>query len=167
MAHIGGDARAPMRSGTGERMRSFDMTMETSSGNIVQSIEQTSVGGVRRAHDLGEGVRHAVGKARTRLADGAPIEGIRQVTIEGTVPSMRSSGVGPTGVDKVTGERWIATTQLPPVRKYHGNLYDEVATYLAEQPDATLLDVVTLVDRTSGAVLCRWIRNGPTWRTIR
>lgn len=166
IAHIGNDLRAPVRPGTLERMRSFDLALETSRGEIVKSIEQTSVGAVRRAHDLGPGVRHAIGKARDRLIDGAPIEGLRYVTIEGRIPPMRASAAGPTGIDRATGERWISTTHVPPMRKHDGNLYDEVASYLDAQKDSSLLDGVTLLDRT-GEVISKWERLGTTWRIAR
>lgn len=52
------------------------------------------------------------------------------------------------------------------MRKHDGNLYDEVASYLDAQKDSSLLDGVTLLDRT-GEVISKWERLGTTWRIAR
>jgi hypothetical protein len=57
----------------------------------------------------------------------------------------------------------LVTAEKPPRRLMQGNLYKDIEEHLAVLGDNQLLDVVALVDRTSGKPLARFERNGTKW----
>ncbi|MEQ1737418.1 MAG: hypothetical protein ABL886_13565, partial [Rhodoglobus sp.] len=96
-----------------------------------------------------------------------PIPGRREVTVIAAIAPPRTTKAGTQSIDPLTGDRVRLTREVPPRRVLEGNLYDGMAGEMSKLPDHTLVDVVTLLDRTSGRVLARFERMDDTWRVIR
>jgi hypothetical protein len=160
--HIGGDHRAPMRPGTTEKMQSFDMTAESSSGKVTASIEVTSVKEpLYRPAGIGAAFDHGVDKLKTRIADKAPIPGEHELTIlaELGTPTTKNKKGGSRSINPTNGDMLRVTAEKPPRTLNEGNLYASIAVYLSKIPNEGLLHYICLIDRKSGAVLARFRRN--------
>ncbi|MEQ1737420.1 MAG: hypothetical protein ABL886_13575 [Rhodoglobus sp.] len=59
------------------------------------------------------------------------------------------------------------TRQNPPRKVPQGNLYDDMARHMADIPEHDLVDLITLVDRTTGGVRATLKRDGSTWKVVR
>ncbi len=161
IVNIGGDGRAPVRAGTSERMSSYDMTVESPSGQVIANVEVTEIRGPLYADaELGDAVRHGIGKVKARIADGVPITGERHVTIVG---ELRKARVHKGGTHEISrdGERTLRTRDGRVISE--GNLYERMATHMSAIERHELVDRITLVDKTSGDVLAEFERKGTTW----
>lgn len=167
--HIGGDNRAPVRKGTTESMKSFDMTAESKGGKVSDSIEVTGLDDpIYRAPQIRKPIEHAAEKIADRVAGKAAIPGRHEVTVlvELGPPTTKGAKHGSKSIDPANGDMILVTAEKPPRRLRQGNLYDDIAEHLSLIGDNANLDVVTLVDRASGKLLARFERNQNTWRHV-
>lgn len=168
--HIGGDHRAPIRKGTSESMRSFDLTSESRRGKVFDSVEVTGLDDpIYRAPQIRKPIEHAADKVVDRIAGKEPIPGTHEVTVlvELGPPTTKGAKHGSKTIDRASGDMILMTAENPPRRIRQGNLYEDIAEHLALVGNNQHLDVVTLVERTSGTVLARFERTGKTWRYAR
>lgn len=177
IVNIGGDGRAPTRpSNPGEQMRSFDITVEDPSGTVNRSVEVTTVDNPVSQHgDVTNGIRHAADKANDRAnptnpIDTAPIPGQHDVTIrmDLDVGSTRIGGgrtreILPDGTVRIID----ADGQFRPRRGNPSNIFDSIGDNLPNIGNIDQLDRVTLTDKSSGAVLAEYVKNGGTWTRVR
>jgi hypothetical protein len=165
--NVAGDANAPLRPGTNERLPSFDITVEGPRGNVIRSIEVTTIDApVSREPQITPGIRHASDKAAERIASGNPIPGDLEVNIRMQV----DVGVTPQGgvmrevlPDGTVNLRRPDTGAI--VRT--SNIFDDFADHLATIQDNALLNRVTLVELRTGNVLAVYERHGPVWTRVR
>jgi uncharacterized protein DUF4157 len=165
VVHIGNDQRAPLRT-SGERMRSFDQTVETRAGAVETSVEVTSIADPLEADaDLSTAVKHGIGKVRSRVADKAPIPGEHHLTIYAEIskPTMTKKG---TRVIDADGNRVLHTKNGLQIKE--GNLFANMAEHISTVPDNHLLDLVTVVDRHTGRVVVefRFDPSTSTWLPV-
>jgi len=150
VVHIGNDQRAPLRT-SGDRMRSFDQTIETRGGTIEKSVEVTSIATPLEADaDLSPGVKHGIGKARSRVADHAPIPGEHHLTIYAELSKPTTTKKGTRIID-ADGNRVLHTKN--GLRIKEGNLFANMAVHISTVPDNQLLHQITVVDRHTGRVI--------------
>lgn len=165
--NIGADERAP-RGPDGARLKSFDMSVNDLDGNVVRSVEMGSIQKpVTEAHHLTPAIQHAIKKAADRKALGQAIPGkleaVVQIFLPERVPMKRS------GVLQISreGDVVFVTNGRPPKSLAKGNLFEEFAQHISSIPGNRLLDVATIVDKETGAVLGRIERAGAIWEKTR
>jgi hypothetical protein len=168
--HIGGDNRAPVRKGTAEKMKSFDMTAESRTGKVSDSVEVTGLDDpLYRAPQMNKPIEHAAQKVVDRAAGKEAIPGRHEVTVivELGKPTTKGAKRGSRSIDPANGDMILVTAEKVPRRLKQGNLYEDIAEHLAVLGDNQRLDVVTLVDRASGKPLARFERTGNKWELKR
>ncbi len=160
--NVGGDARAPTRP-DGSPMRSFDFTVEDPGGAVTRSVEVTSVRAVTRAGDISPRIRHANAKIRGRIADGEPIPGQYEVSVEINL-SVGERGIGRGRIRRIS-ESGDITIIYPGGREIaQGNIFDDFVGHL-NTPLGREVDFVTTVDQ-SGQVLAQYEKAGGAWTRI-
>jgi hypothetical protein len=174
--HIGGDQRAPRRvSDPTAVMPAFDLTVETSDGGAIRSVEVTTVDApVSQVGDITPGLRHAIDKVESRARppdprDAHPIPGDREVTIRMTLAvgdaplrGGRVRRIAPNGeVRIIDGDGQFRVRPGNPT-----NIYEDIATNLGAVAHHENLSRVTLVDQSTHAVLARYERAGTIWKRI-
>ncbi|MHA6618479.1 preprotein translocase subunit SecA [Pseudonocardia sp. DLS-67] len=167
VVRVGLENNAPMRPGTNQPMKEFDLTVETPDGQVVASVEVTSVDKpVSQPSDVTNGVRHAVDKAADRQGTPTPIAGNRQVIIHMSLDVGRRSMRG--GLIREIQPDGTLTLFRPdgktPIKdnRSTGNLYDDIAQNLPAIKNHKLLDRVTLIDDVTGRETV-YVRDGETW----
>lgn len=170
---VAGEVNAPPRPGRpGEQTRSFDIEIRDSSGNVVRSVEVTTIANpVDDVAQITPGVRHATDKAAERIAEGLPIPGRLDATIQmrvnvGRHPVPRNPSVLIEVLPDGTVNQLRADTgAVIPGRTT--NIFDDFTGNLGTIGNNQLLDRVTLVDPATGTVLGQWERVGGTWVRVR
>jgi hypothetical protein len=166
VVNVGGDARAPMDSATGRRLASFDLAVEIPGGTVTRSVEVTTLqDALHRAPQITDGVRHAADKVAHRQAAGFPIPGARDATIRVELNTSQSSRRGEIRQIHPNGDRMLVTRDGRHIRE--GNLFDDISSHISRAKNAEHLDRVTLVDKTTGAVLADYERVGNAWNRMR
>ena len=143
-------------------MKEFDLELQTPAGEVVSSVEVTSVAKrVSQPSDVTNGVRHAVDKVFDRLGTEEPIEGSPQVLIHitldvGRTPLRRglTREISPDGTLQI----FRPDGQTIRSNRTSGNLYDDIAANLSRVQDHALLDRVVLVDQTGRRIV--YVREG-------
>jgi hypothetical protein len=164
--NVGGDAHAPNDRTTGNKLPSFDMTMETPGGTIQRSVEVGSVDGtVNKGADLVVGVGHAADKVAVRNLKGEPIPGAHDATIRATVAKEWRQGKAGTVEIQPNGDRVRITKDGQRIAMT--NIFDELTGKIADSPNHVLLDRIAIVDSTTGAILAEYQRSGSIWGRLR
>lgn len=164
VVNVGGDARAPKSEG--DSMASFDLSVDDAAGNVVRSVEMTSLTEpVTEASDFSPALKHAASKVTRRNAKNNAVPGKIEAVLEATVPSTAQRGGGVLQIAR-NGDVVLVTRGVPPMHLPKGNLFEKFATHASKVPNNELVDMVTIVDRSTGDVLGRITRNGKVWKRV-
>jgi hypothetical protein len=168
---VGGDANAPRNPATGDPLQSFDMTVEDPAGNVVKSVEVTTVDNpVIGAPDLTPGVRHAADKVASRNAAGVPVPGEHEVSIRMRLDVGRQPVGGLTREIFPNGDVVLTRPDgavVPNRRSPTGNIFNDVPINLRGVANEALLDHIVLVDPNTGNVVAAFDRTPAGWVRVR
>jgi len=163
---VGAESHAPLRPGsTTETAKSFDLEVKDSTGKVTGSTEFKRLDTpVEKVENLRDSVRHGADKAAQRAAEGIPIEG----TLETTIQMTLDVGIKPAGPNSIEiladGTRNIIRADTGAIAKTT-NIFDDVANFLSGVENNGNLNVVNLVDDT-GKLLASYQRTGAVWVRI-
>jgi hypothetical protein len=170
VVRVGRENNAPLRPGTtDQRMKEFDLSVETPGGRVVKVVEVTSVAKpVATKGDVSGGVRHAVDKVLDRQGSAHPLQGSREALIHMTLDvgeaHMGRGGRGPVRkIDRDGTVRFFQPDGKTPIemKSTSGNVYDDIAGNLSSVKNNALLDRITLVDQSGRRIVFE--RQGTTW----
>lgn len=161
--NVGGDARAPRSNG--DPQASFDLSIDDAAGKTTRSLEMTSVDDpVENASHLSSAISHAADKVSRRKAAGKPIPGKIESIVEiDLAQTVRKGSSGELHISR-SGDIVQVTPTIPPKLLPKGNIFAEFAKNASKIKNHQLVDVVTVVDRKTGAVLGRIERDGAAWK---
>jgi hypothetical protein len=163
---VGAESNAPPRPGApNEKAKSFDLEVKDSTGKVTGSTEFKRLETpVEKVENLRDSVRHGADKAAERAAEGIPIEG----TLETTIQMTLDVGIRPAGPNSIEiladGTRNIIRADTGAIAKTT-NIFDDFAKFLSGVENNGYLNVVNLVDDT-GKLIASYQRTGAVWVRI-
>jgi hypothetical protein len=163
---VGAENNAPPRPGApNEKAKSFDLEVKDSTGKVTGSTEFKRLDTpVEKVENLRDSVRHGADKAAERAAEGIPIEG----TLETTIQMTLDVGIRPAGPNSIEiladGTRNIIRADTGAIAKTT-NIFDDFAKFLSGVENNGYLNVVNLVDDT-GKLIASYQRTGAVWVRI-
>jgi hypothetical protein len=165
---VGSEMKAPPNpNNPSEPLPSFDITVNQD-GITQRSVEVGSiVEPVKSGGEMTEGVSHAARKVAVRDANNRPIPGKRDAIIQISLEKRVDKKSG--GVIEIApnGDRVLITKQIPADRRDMLNIFDEFTGKISNGDPANLLDRVTVVDATSGALFAQYDKNNGVWQRVR
>jgi hypothetical protein len=167
VVRVGRENNAPVRPGTDQRMKEFDLSVETPGGEVVKVVEVTSVATpVANKGDVSGGVRHAVDKVVDRQGSTHPLQGDREALIHMTLDVGKKKTPGGGQVREILPDGTLTFFRpdgTTPIRSNatRGNVYQDIAANLPKVQNHTLLDRITLVDQHGQRIV--FVREGKTW----
>jgi hypothetical protein len=161
VVRVGLENKPLYNKGSNERLKEFDVALQTPDGKVVASIEVKALQNtVRKATDLTEGVTHALEKVLNRRGSDHPVKGSPEARIQITL----GVGIKPSRKQTTEIRKDGTVVRTRPDGKLIGeaNLYERFAQHLTDNvPNSNLLDKVTVVDQFGQSNVL--VRQGSTW----